>query len=143
MSSRRAFARTVSAIAVTVPVLLAFSACTDSPTGPSVAVGAQVTLAPGDRVRVLGTSLTLQFESVEGDSRCPGDAVCIQGGDATVRITVSDGGTDRRVELHTGTMLPVRYGRCSITMVELAPYPFSSRPFPPSDYRVTLRVTVA
>ena len=44
-------------------------------------------------------------------------------------------------ELHTGDMQPVRHDELTIHLVQLAPYPFSSRPFTPDEYRVTLRVT--
>ena len=52
--------------------------------------------------------VTLRFNGVSGDSRCPADAFCIQGGDAIVRVTVVDAGQSREVELHTGDMRPVQ-----------------------------------
>lgn len=123
--------------------LVAASACDESPTGPSIRVGTDVTLAPGTRARVADTAISLQFDGVDGDSRCPADALCLTGGDAVVRVTVSDGGTERRIELHTGSLQPVRYGRYSIELVELSPYPFSSRTIAPGEYRVTLRLVAA
>jgi hypothetical protein len=38
-------------------------------------------------------------------------------------------------------MKPVTHEDLTIALVELAPYPFSSRPIQPGDYRATLRVT--
>jgi hypothetical protein len=38
-------------------------------------------------------------------------------------------------------MQPARYGDLTIALVELAPYPFSSRTIEPDEYRATLRVT--
>ena len=43
--------------------------------------------------------------------------------------------------LHTGDMKPVTHEDLAIALVELTPYPFSSRPIQPGDYRATLRVT--
>ena len=43
--------------------------------------------------------------------------------------------------LHTGDMKPVTHEDLTIALVELSPYPFSSRPIQPGDYRATLRVT--
>lgn len=117
------------------------SACDESVTGPSVTLDATFTMAPADTVTVAGTSVRLQFKGVEGDSRCPADAVCITGGDAVVRITAVTGRTTRDYELHTGNLKPVTYDGLTIALVELAPYPFSSRTIAQGDYRATLRVT--
>lgn len=38
-------------------------------------------------------------------------------------------------------MAPVSHDDLTITLVELMPYPFSSMPFSPDQYRATLRVT--
>ena len=144
MSLGRSSAAPWLAVALAAATLVSTAACDESPTGPSIRVGADVTLAPGSRARVADTSLTLQFDGVDGDSRCPGDAICITGGDALVKVTVIDGSAaDRHIELHTGSLAPVRHGRYVITLIELSPYPFSSRPFSPGDYRATLRVTAS
>jgi hypothetical protein len=78
---------------------------------------------------------------VSGDSRCPGDATCIQAGDALVRLSVITGGTVATHDLHTGNTQPLHHGELTIALVELAPYPFISRPIAPNDYRATFRVT--
>jgi len=91
---------------------------------------------------VTEADITLRFDGVSGDSRCPGDAICIQGGDALVQIAVLPRrGTARSYDLHTGDMRPVAHEDLTIALVELSPYPFSSRPIQPSDYRATLRVS--
>jgi hypothetical protein len=92
-------------------------------------------------MRVEGTSLTVRFNDVSGDSRCPADAICIQGGSADVRITALSDGSTRNYELRTGDMRPVQHDDLTISLVQLAPYPFSSRKILPEDYRVTLKVT--
>src|SRR5262245_4878361 len=68
---------------------MALAGCSsDSPTAPSGPLNEQVTLAPGQTGDVAGTSLRIHFLSVVNDSRCPGDAICITGGNAVVRLTV-------------------------------------------------------
>jgi hypothetical protein len=121
--------------------LLVVTACADPVTGPSSPVGADFTLKPGESRRVEGESLSVRFVGVVGDSRCPADAICIQGGSAEVRIAVTSGLAAEGYTLHTGTMAPVQHGGLTIALVELAPYPFSSSPIGPDDYRATLRVT--
>jgi hypothetical protein len=125
---------------VIISMILA-AACTGSPAAPSGPVDEQVTLAPGQSAAVPNTTFQLRFVGVSGDSRCPADALCIQGGDAIVQIDVLPAaGSSTRYELHTGNNQPARHGSYVISLVELSPYPFSSRPISPGDYRATLRV---
>jgi hypothetical protein len=119
------------------------SACDEgNPVGPSVGVNERFTLAPTEVATVEDVGLAVQFVNVSGDSRCPADAVCIQGGDAIVHIRVLDRGTTAAYELHTGDLnrATVRHNQVRIALVELQPYPFSSRTIDPSDYRATLTV---
>jgi hypothetical protein len=133
--------RLVGRIAAALFAAVVATACLESTTGPTVPLDASVTLKPGERVSLEGTSLRVTFVRVDGDSRCPADAVCIQGGDAIVRVAVRDDGRDRDVELHTGNLQPVRSGDYTFTLEQLQPYPFSSKAIDPGDYRATLRVT--
>jgi hypothetical protein len=129
-----------SRFALAAAVALA-SACSSSPTAPSIPLDRQFTVMPGERVRISGTGISLQFERVDGDSRCPADAICVLGGDAQVRLSVHDDGRAHHYALHTGNGAPVRHDGLTIALVELAPYPFSARPIGPADYRATLRVS--
>ncbi len=130
-----------SLASIAVLLLVVVAGCTDSPTAPSVELDDEFTLAPGESRFVATTGLQVRFVQVDGDSRCPADALCIQGGDALVRITVTGVGADQDYTLHTGTMAPVQHGDFTITLVQLSPYPFSATPIAPEDYRATLRVT--
>ena len=121
--------------------LVLATACTDSPTSPTVPLNSEFTLAPGGAARIDDASATVRFDRVTGDSRCPADAICIQGGDAIVNVTVTSTSGSRDHELHTGTMAPVRHDDLTVSLVQLVPYPFSSGPIQPNDYRATLRVT--
>ena len=122
--------------------LLVVTACTESPTGPTVPLNRQFTLAPGDVASIEGTGLRLEFVGVSGDSRCPADAVCILGGDALVHIRVLGDGV-QEYELHTGdeSRAAVMHGGVRIGLDELQPYPFSSRTIQPHEYRATFTVT--
>ena len=119
--------------------LLPAAACLgNSPAAPTP-VNREVVLAPGQTVEVT-TALSVRFVSVIGDSRCPGDAICIQGGDAIVRIEIESGAGRGQRDLHTGTLAPVSFDGVELRLVDLQPYPFSSLPFDPRDYRATLRI---
>ncbi len=111
-------------------------------TAPTVALNQEFVLAPGESAAIDDTSIRIRFNGVEGDSRCPADAVCITGGDALVKIDVLEsGGRVTPLVLHTGDMRPVTHGDLTIALVQLQPYPFSSRTIDPSEYRATLKVS--
>jgi hypothetical protein len=121
--------------------LLAATACDQSPTAPSTPLNTEFVLAPGERMAIESASLVIEFNGVTGDSRCPADALCIQGGSADVRITATSKGSPREHVLKTGDMKPVQHGDTTIALVQLSPYPFSSRTIAPDEYRATLKVT--
>lgn len=122
---------------------LLLAACDEqSPAGPTVPLNQQFTLAPGESASIENTSIRVEFMRVSGDSRCPADAVCIQGGDALVEVQVSNGNA-ARYDLHTGDQAraAVTHEGFRIELVQLQPYPFSSRTIAPGDYRATLAVS--
>ena len=90
-----------------------------------------------------GAGLRVQFVQVTGDSRCPVDAVCIQGGDAIVHLRAFDDTAPSDYQLHTGdsNQAVVMHGALRIALLELQPYPFSSRTTAQDDYKATLRVS--
>jgi hypothetical protein len=120
--------------------LLSAAGCLgNGPTAPTPFDG-RIVLAPGERAG-LAADLSVRFVGVLGDSRCPADALCIQGGDAIVRVEITTGTASAERDLHTGDMQPVVFERTRVELLQLDPYPFSSRPIQPGDYRATLRVT--
>jgi hypothetical protein len=124
--------------------LLAVTACDEqNPVGPTAGVNERFTLAPGEVATVRDVDVNVQFVNVTGDSRCPADALCIQGGDALVHIRVLDRGATSAYELHTGdsSRATVTHNQLRIALVELQPYPFSSHTIAPGEYRATLTVS--
>ena len=122
--------------------LVVGTACEKSPVGPTVLFGEPFTLGPGQTASFDG--VRVDFTSVSGDSRCPADAVCIQGGDALVHLRVTTTFT-HAYELHTGdsTRASATHGAFRISLVDLQPYPFSSQTIDHDDYRATLTVVRA
>lgn len=133
----------VMRLAIAILCLLAVTACDEGVSGPTVSIDQRFTLAPGEVASIASTDVRLQFLRVTGDSRCPADAVCIQGGDAIVEVRASGQGAATTLELHTGdgSRASAPYGGLRIELVELQPYPFSSRTIAEGDYRATLRAT--
>jgi hypothetical protein len=123
--------------------LLSTTACAlSSPARPTPGFNEAFTLAPGEMARIEATPLRLQFLHVSGDSRCPADAICIQGGDAMVHLRVRSGLSDDEYRLHTGDASrgTVQHQEVKIQLLDLQPYPFSSRTIQPHEYRATLLV---
>ena len=124
--------------------LLAATACNEKqPVGPSAPLNQQFTLPRGETISIDRTSVRLQFVEVSGDSRCPADAFCVWAGDATVHVRALDAGADADYTLHTGdaSRTAATHRQLRIELVQLAPYPFSSRTIAQDDYRATLKVT--
>ena len=121
--------------------LVIATGCGASVAGPINPIDRPLTIGVGEATSISSAGLVIEFLGVSGDSRCPADALCIQGGDAIVRIRVAGNGT-ASYELHTGdaSRATVAHGRYLISLVELQPYPFSSTPIEPDDYRATLVV---
>ena len=108
--------------------------------------GPKLTLQPGQVTAVASTPLRVGFERVASDSRCPADALCIQSGDALVVFRVSvDGRAAADISLRTrggttGENLTAVVAGYELSIAGLQPYPLSSSPIAPGDYRVTLVV---
>ena len=106
-----------------VSCLLAATACSEKrPVGPSTPLNQQFTLPRGDTIAIDGTSVSLQFVEVSGDSRCPADAFCIWGGDATVHVRALDTGAGADYTLHTGdsSRAAATHRQLRIELVQLA-----------------------
>jgi hypothetical protein len=142
LPTRRRDSRRIEVMRSACVVLLLTIAIACSPAGPTARLDENFVLARGETARVASADVSIRFVGVQSDSRCPGDATCIQAGDAIVRVEVlpSTGGA-KTYDLHTAKSEPVPHGDLSIALVELAPYPFVSRPTQPGDYRATLRIT--
>lgn len=130
------------------PVLVTFAVLAigcGSATGPNeVRLAEEFTLAPGESVRIRGESLTVAFDRVTADSRCPTNVNCIWEGDAVVVVTLTHPARERAsVELHTSGRFArsVRYGDFEVALVKLAPEPKEGSEIAQRAYRATLRVT--
>ena len=118
------------------------------PTVPrNVSLGEPFDLGAAQMAVVGDTGLTITFDRVAADSRCPVDVQCIWEGDATVVLTAAQPGRDpARLELHTtssggGGPREARYGEFLVALTGLGPQPRSEVPIEPRAYRATLRVT--
>jgi hypothetical protein len=101
----------------------------------------QRVLAVGESWRMTEPDVTLTFEGVGGDSRCPTGAECVWEGDATVRLRVeAPGAPATSYVLHTndGFQREFEHGKMRVRLVGLAPHPVAGTRIAPSDYRATV-----
>ena len=86
--------------------------------------------------------LRLTFRSVEGDSRCPIDAICVWAGDAEIALKIEQGSQAAVAALHT-TLEPKKteWNGYTISLVSVSPSRNSTTTVNPADYRARLLVT--
>lgn len=118
------------------------SAIAGCPGGPSqVARGQEFELRLEGTARITGTQLSVRFEAVEQDSRCPVDVTCVWAGNALVRLRLQGAGCDTLLRLNTG-LEPRAGAGCAIPLElrGLEPAPRSTEPPAGRPYRVRLLV---
>jgi hypothetical protein len=106
-------------------------------------VGDTVRLKLGSSARIGTTGITVTFAAVQGDSRCPIDAICVWPGDAEVRIdfrTASQPKSSAQLHSFTDPKL-VEYNGYVFRLVEVAPARKASETPRLEDYVVALEVT--
>ena len=86
--------------------------------------------------------LRLTFRSVEGDSRCPVDAVCVWAGDGEIALKIEQGNKAAVAALHT-TLEPKKteWDGYTIALVSLTPARKANTNVSSADYRAEILVT--
>ena len=119
------FARTAPARIVDVPLAQPFE------------------LKIGEQVAIAGEGLDIGFAEILNDSRCPRDVQCVWAGSATVSVWVEKKpGARKTLTLRVPNAdEPATYGRYSVSLKDVKPYPESNRRPQRDDYVATLVVT--
>jgi hypothetical protein len=104
-----------------------------------VVPGTTVTLAPGERVQLRGSDLTLTFVRVVRDDRCPLGVFCIHFGDASVAFRVRQAQHDTLLVLSTAdTATAATVGAYRIVLDALAPVRRQETTIPDTTYRASV-----
>jgi hypothetical protein len=117
----------------------------------------EFTLAPGQSAAVTGADLTITFNSVVSDDRCPSEVECVASGSVAVSLSVQQGGdpaTDVTLQTFTdqegyaperefeGIQNRAETDNTVMRLVRVLPYPQNlSEEIKDDDYQVTLLVT--
>ena len=100
-------------------------------------------LHAGESAKVEAEKLTIAFDAVVADSRCPKGAQCIVEGDATVRVTVYQAAGRTSHDLHTSERAAqeASVDGLAVRLIRLDPYPIEGKAMEARDYEATLQVT--
>jgi hypothetical protein len=124
---------------------LALSACgRGANDSGGVALDAPFTLGVGDTIALTDVDLSITFDRVSEDSRCPTDVTCVQAGQAVVRLVIEP--TDKSKETVDVTVKSLEgtvVGGFIIEALDLSPLPSLSNPVNTSQYVVELIVSAA
>ena len=109
---------------------------------PAVSLNQDFSLRPGQSAMVAAAGLTVGFQAVLEDSRCPVNSDCVWAGNAKVALDVVDVegrsiATTLNTELEPRT---ARVGSFELRLISLAPRPELGVPIPRREYTVTLRI---
>jgi len=88
--------------------------------------------------------MKITFLNITSDSRCPSDVTCIWQGQAGIELDVQKGEVESTVSLSIGgDSSPEEsiFNSYLIQLVDLSPYPISTKNIQPEDYTATIKVT--
>jgi ABC-type glycerol-3-phosphate transport system substrate-binding protein len=88
--------------------------------------------------------ITVTFDGVSEDSRCPEDVQCVWAGNGAIRLTL-EGGDEMEVVIVNSTLQPreVSFFGYVIGFRDLTPYPATTEPSDPGAYVATISVVGA
>ncbi len=107
------------------------------PASTEVVVDNEFELAPGHTATFAALGLTVRFDSVKNDSRCPRDVTCVWAGNAAVLVTLRRTGA----AAYQGTLnsfsepKSVKDGNDTLTLVGLLPETDTRHPITAGEYR--------
>jgi hypothetical protein len=124
-------------------VLLA--GCAHSPVAAvsGARLGEAFDLKVGEARTVASEELTIEFQRVVADSRCPQNVQCIRAGDVTIRLGIARRPTGRTtLDVTSPSTAPSSIdGTYSLTVVDVMPYPDANRRIDPDEYVARLLIS--
>lgn len=116
--------------------------CT-TPTEHGPALGTTFNVRFGEQTTIASEGLTLKFDQILGDSRCPEDVLCIWAGEAKIVVrAVRPPGAAANLELSSSGNAPneATYSGYTVELVGISPQTNSTQPIDPADYCAFLHV---
>jgi len=105
-------------------------------------LGQQFTLHIGQTAQIEGEQLSITFDGVSEDSRCPRDVLCIRAGEVKCEVTITYQGSASSITLIQPGMTepPSETYQVYTFIFSVDPYPEAGKQIPDSDYRLNLTV---
>lgn len=104
-------------------------------------LGEHFELAYGATATCTCDSLSVKFQKVVEDSRCPSDVECVWAGRIVIELEVVIDGVAQTVTLSSeNNEEPATVGNYVITMGAVTPYPVSTVVIQPGEYKVDLLI---
>jgi hypothetical protein len=132
----------LTALVALMPAALILTGC-KSLNQIQVSLNTQFTLPVGQTAVLKDTGISFKFDAVTGDSRCPSGVQCIQAGNATSRLLVTQKGQTQELILNqlgsTDNNVQDFIGGYKVAF-QLSPYPQAGSQINPKDYVLTMRI---
>ena len=123
--------------------LIPMAGCSNKKITVTAGVGEVFTIGINQSAQITGEDMTIKFDEVIGDSRCPQNVTCVWQGVASSRITINYQGTDYSIVLNMPGLTDKAeetFAHYTLTY-NLNPYPREGEKISPKEYRLTLTVT--
>ena len=111
--------------------------------GPDKSVQNQVILKYGQQTAIAGKDMSVKFEAILEDSRCPEGVQCVWEGNARIKLTAAKAGENpSSLELNTSDRFApeAKYLDYIIALIDLKPYPKAARPISLQDYTAIVEI---
>jgi hypothetical protein len=124
-------------------MVIASTGCQSSAGLIKASIDKEFSLAIGQVAELSGEQITLQFEGIQEDSRCPKGATCIWQGRVSSILQISENVSSSTIAL-TEPGLSEQYGKNTYKQYEFTshvqPYPEIGKKLSSEDYRLFLTV---
>ena len=117
--------------------------CLNNQATVTVELGEVFTIGVGDSAWITDEDMTLTFNEVVGDSRCPQNVTCVWEGEASVRVTMAYQGENYSIMLRQPGLTEIAEDKfIDYTLnYSLNPYPREGEEISTDTYRLTITLT--
>jgi hypothetical protein len=134
--------KTIAAIALYGICLITIQQCKKEASKSELPINETITIRNGQALQNSEPVMSLKFDGVQNESRCPIDATCISAGNAAVQFVLTSGDSIQSFILNTD-MAPVdsvAFGY-RVELLELSPLPSANKTLDPKEYSAKVKVT--
>lgn len=119
-------------------ILISFISCDNEPVSDSFSFGLENDFKINGEYHSADNSVQFKITEIN-DSRCPSDVVCVWEGKADVKIKV-ESPFSGSITLSTYDNPVDTVGNYSFRIIDIFPYPISTKSIKLEDYNVTLKI---